>query len=269
MLRISDRVVIAWSKSRDDLNDNPTQYNNDIVYIVSENGGQTWSDEVNITNFIPPDLDCASGDTLICDMDTFRTYTDLSVILDNNDDIHIAFTTVHYYSLEGTISRFSSQIWHWGSDMGYMTPIFAHTAAYFDTNWATDLGDWQYTLQRPNLAIDDETGEALLLFRARGFGQLVRRRRAHAGHLDLQVVERRRSLDDGAQRDEHEYRPIYAAGPEHARTRRLTRDRSHLERRREVLAHVLRSRSGCWRRGGQQPDRRTDVESRALSADSG
>lgn len=162
--RISDRVVIAWSKSRDDLNDNPTQYNNDIVYIVSENGGQTWSDEVNITNFIPPDLDCASGDTLICDMDTFRTYTDLSVILDNNDDIHIAFTTVHYYSLEGTISRFSSQIWHWGSDMGYMTPIFAHTAAYFDTNWATDLGDWQYTLQRPNLAIDDETGELYCCF---------------------------------------------------------------------------------------------------------
>lgn len=162
--RNSNRVVIAWSDSRDDLQGNPTQYNNDIKYIVSEDGGNSWSAQVNVTNFIYADEDCPSGDTLVCDADTFRAYTDVSVILDEDDDIHLAFMTVHYYSLEGTISRYSSQLWHWGSDSGYISPIFAHTAAYFDTNWADDLGDWQYALQRPNLAIDTETGHLYCCF---------------------------------------------------------------------------------------------------------
>lgn len=162
--RHTNRVVMAWAKSRDDLTGDPTQYNNDLIYSVSEDGGDTWGPEVNITNFLYPDEDCASGDTLACDRDTFRVYTDLSLILDEDDDIHIAFTTVHYYSLEGTISRYASQIWHWSSDSGYVSPIFAVTADYADTNWADDLGDWQYVLQRPNLAVDPETGHLYCAF---------------------------------------------------------------------------------------------------------
>ncbi|MCB1060709.1 MAG: T9SS type A sorting domain-containing protein [Calditrichaeota bacterium] len=162
--RHGDRVVMAWSKSRDDLTDNPTQYNNDIVYMVSDDGGDTWGPEVNITNFLYPDTACASGDSLACDRDTFRVYTDLSLLLDESDNIHIAFTTTHYYALEGTISRYSSQIWHWGSDQGYVSPIFAVTAEYGDTNWADDLGDWQYVLQRPNLSIDPTTNDLYCCF---------------------------------------------------------------------------------------------------------
>ncbi len=157
--RISNRVVIAWSKSRDDLTGDPTQYNNDIVYSISEDGGENWAPEVNVTHFIYPDEDCASGDTLVCDADTFRAYTDCSVIFDQDDDIHIAFMTTHYYSLEGTISRYASQVWHWGSDSGYVSPIFAVDATYGDTNWAADIGDWQYVLQRPNLAVDPVTDD--------------------------------------------------------------------------------------------------------------
>ncbi|MBK6764859.1 MAG: T9SS type A sorting domain-containing protein [bacterium] len=162
--RHSDRVVIAWSKSRDDLTADPTQYNNDIVYIVSEDGGLNWSEEVNITNFIYEDVDCASGDTLICDADTFRAYTDMSVVLDENDNIHFAFMTMNYYALEGTISRYAGQIWHWGSDYGYMSPIMALENSYLDTNWADDLGDWQRALQRPNLSVDTETGHLYCAF---------------------------------------------------------------------------------------------------------
>jgi hypothetical protein len=162
--RHSDRVVMAWSKSRDDLTGDPTQYNNDIVYTVSDDGGDTWGPEINITNFLYPDEDCASGDTLACDRDTFRCYTDLSVLLDEQDNVHIAFMTTHYYALEGTISRYSSQIWHWGSDQGYVSPIFAVTATYGDSNWADDLGDWQYVLQRPNLSIDPTTGHLYCCF---------------------------------------------------------------------------------------------------------
>lgn len=162
--RHSHRVVVAWSKSRDDLLDNPTQYNNDIVYMISEDGGINWGPEVNITNFIYEDTDCASGDTLVCDADTFRAYTDMSLMLDENDNIHIAFMTMNYYALEGTISRYAGQIWHWGSDNGFMSPIMALENSYLDTNWADDLGDWQRALQRPNLAIDTETGHLYCCF---------------------------------------------------------------------------------------------------------
>lgn len=162
--RYTDRVVIAWTKSRDTLDNNPTQYNNDVVYSISEDGGLNWAPEINVTNFAYPDWDCASGDTLQCDADTFRAYTDCSVLLDEDDDVHIAFMTTHYYSLEGTISRYSSQIWHWGSDSGYVSPIFAVDATYGDTNWAADLGDWQYVLQRPNLAIDPITNHLYCCF---------------------------------------------------------------------------------------------------------
>lgn len=162
--RHSNRVVISWSKSRDDLNGDPTQYNNDIVYIVSEDGGLNWGQETNITNFIYEDTDCVSGDTVVCDADTFRAYTDMSLLLDENDDIHIAFMTMNYYALEGTISRYAGQIWHYGSDNGFVSPIMALENSYLDTNWADDLGDWQRALQRPNLAIDTATGHLYCCF---------------------------------------------------------------------------------------------------------
>lgn len=162
--RHSNRVVIGWSKSRDTLTANPTQYNNDIVYIVSEDGGVNWSDEINITHFIYEDVECASQDTLICDADTFRAYTDMSIVLDENDNIHIAFMTMNYYALEGTISRYAGQIWHWGSDYGYVSPIMALENSYLDTNWADNIGDWQRALQRPNLSVDTETGHLYCAF---------------------------------------------------------------------------------------------------------
>ncbi|MCB9358229.1 MAG: T9SS type A sorting domain-containing protein [Calditrichaeota bacterium] len=192
--RQSNRVVIAWSDTRDDLTDpnvDPTQYNNDIKYIISEDGGDNWSEPVNVTHFIYPDEDCASGDTLVCDADTFRSYTDCSVIFDEDDDIHIAFMTVHYYSLEGTISRYASQIWHWSSDSGYVSPIFAVDASYGDTNWADDLGDWQYVLQRPNLAIDTETDELYCCF------VLADENNWSAGGIPMQDVWVSKSGDDG------------------------------------------------------------------------
>jgi hypothetical protein len=154
--RHSNRVVVAWSDSRDTLT---TQHNNDIYYMVSEDGGVNWGEPVNVTNFIAPDWDCASQDTVVCDRDTFRVYTDLSLLLDEQDNIHIAFTTKMYYSLEGLISVYASQIWHWGSNYGYYSPIRAVSSDYINANWAADLGDWQLILQRPNLSIDPTNGD--------------------------------------------------------------------------------------------------------------
>jgi hypothetical protein len=157
--RNSDRVVIAWAKSRDGLlpQDSATQRNNDIVYMVSEDGGLNWGSEINITNFEAPDYECLSADTAECDRDTFRVYTDLSVIFDPDDNIHIAFTTTCYWALEGTVSRYASQIWHWSDRCDEISPIRAITPDYLTENWALEIGDWQYILQRPSLSCDDVT----------------------------------------------------------------------------------------------------------------
>ena len=173
--RYTNRVVIAWAKSRDDLSiaDSATQRNNDVSYVISEDGGLNWGEEINITNFEEPDWECLSADTVECDKDSFRVYTDLSLVLDRDDFIHIAFTTSCYWALEGTISRYASQIWHWSdrssdcTEGGEISPIRALTPDYYTANWALDIGDWQYVLQRPNLCCDDVTGDLYCCYQNR------------------------------------------------------------------------------------------------------
>ncbi len=153
--KTSDRVVIAWSKSRDDLANSPSQYNNDLWMIVSEDGGVNWGPEINITNFIYPDYPCASGDTLECDKDTFRVYTDCNVIFDAEDNVHTAFTTCYFYELEGMINIVFSDIWHWSEEIPEFSPV-AH--GYFDSSEWIEPGAWQRVVHRPCLSVDWTTG---------------------------------------------------------------------------------------------------------------
>jgi hypothetical protein len=73
---VSDRVVLAYAKPHD----TTTQWRNDIVYFVSEDG-ITWdwdNGKINITEY------GLEGDSL-------WAYTDLDVLIDLNDCIHIAW----------------------------------------------------------------------------------------------------------------------------------------------------------------------------------
>lgn len=163
---ISDRVVIAWSQPRSEniqIDSLRTQHDNDLYIIVSEDGGYNWGAMQNVTDFAYADEDCPGGDTLACDRDTFRLYTDCDVILDASDNIHVAFTTKHYFSLEGTISRTFSEIWHWSDN----TDVFSNiTKGEFGINWEDstwnspwmDAGAWQLMVQRPSLSLDPVTG---------------------------------------------------------------------------------------------------------------
>ena len=145
--------MIAYSHSRDDLADNPSQYNNDLYMLVSEDGGLNWGPKINVTNFIYPDVDCVSQDTLECDKDTMRVYTDVTAIFDADDNIHLGFTTCMLYELEGTINIVFSDIWHWGEDYNEFTPI-AHGIYNLDSaNWV-DPGAWQRVMHRPNFSYD-------------------------------------------------------------------------------------------------------------------
>jgi hypothetical protein len=157
--RVSNRMAIVWSKSQDDLLDDPSQYNNDLYMMVSEDGGMNWGNEINITEFEQPDYDCASGDTAECNKDTFRVYTDMSVIFDWDDNIHIAFTTSFLWSLEGIINVAESDVWHWDETFLEFSPI-AHGEFGDSTYWSLpdSPGAWQRMVQRPSLCVDGVTG---------------------------------------------------------------------------------------------------------------
>ena len=178
--KTSERVAIVWSHSRDNLSDsaNRTQYNNDLYYKLSEDGGLNWGENVNLTHFIPP-LDTFPqvwdstlqewvNDTLTANQDTNRVYTDCDALFDLNDNLHIAFTTANFYSWEETISRFNSDIWHWSEGMpdeiGHVAGMRFRPVqdTLIETCWPLggdwDIGPWQRMTQRPSLACDWQTG---------------------------------------------------------------------------------------------------------------
>jgi len=160
--KISNRVAILWSKSRDDLNEiepGPSQYNNDLYAMISEDGGLNWAPEFNITDFAYPDLDCASGDTAVCNRDTFRVYTDMTAIFDGEDVLHTCFTTCYLYELEGLINIVFSDIWHWDEQyQEFANVVHGWYDLESDSAQWVDPGAWQRHVHRPNLSLDWETG---------------------------------------------------------------------------------------------------------------
>jgi hypothetical protein len=156
--QLSDRVAIVWSDTRDVPIDSATQYNNDAVAIISEDGGYNWGPRINITNFTAADMDCPSGDTVVCDRDTFRSYDDVAALFDQNDHLHVAFTTCPYYSIEGLIGVIFSDIWHWDEVNQEFSLICHSNADTLDWNASNRAGAWQRMAQRPSLAIDRTTG---------------------------------------------------------------------------------------------------------------
>ena len=154
--RHSERCAVAWCHPMDSL-----QINNEIYLRVSEDGGHNWNESINITQWTPWDSDCyhSGGDPLDCDRDTFRCYTDVSVLLDEYDFIHIAFTTTGFWwylpgeSDSGFTDAAKSMIYHWNEELGLTYSLVAN-------GWYEGYtpGAWQRNVQRPSLAEDPETG---------------------------------------------------------------------------------------------------------------
>ena len=159
----TDRVVMGWPHPR---TISGGQINNDIFLRISENSGDSWSDNLNITNFVPGDTACLdeTGNWTYCVHDTFRAYTDLSLLFDEEDVIHAAFTTRLYYEFDdsehdpfGWISQ--SGIWHWNEATEHFSLVAG--AFHFQTvedSILVDNGAWQLNVQRPSLAIDTTSG---------------------------------------------------------------------------------------------------------------
>ncbi len=166
--RHSERVVIAYTRPML----RPEQYPeapgwhqrfNEVYICISEDGGLNWEEPVNITRWTPPDPVCyyETQDALLCDRDTLRAYTDCAVILDDEDFIHVAFTTTGFWwYLPGetdsvAVTYSASLIWHWNEEWD----AFSLAAeAWYEADPPSVCGAWQYRAQRPNLAIDPTTG---------------------------------------------------------------------------------------------------------------
>jgi len=157
----SSRVAMAWVYFS-----SAPGYGPDIYYKTSEDGGVTWGDPVNVTNYPPIDTSCVShgGEIAICNQDTIRPHVDLSVILDQNDVVHIAFMARGFYywlNVNGVDSVGPwlqndgvSSIWHWDETHQEFNIIAERT----DGTLNHQLGLVQALCQRPSLAVDTTTG---------------------------------------------------------------------------------------------------------------
>ncbi|TKJ40855.1 hypothetical protein CEE37_07795 [candidate division LCP-89 bacterium B3_LCP] len=158
---VSDRIAFAWTYCRDDGFPTPggeySQRNNDIYYLIDEDGvDPNWSQAINLTDFLPPDLSFLP-DTTLADMDTIRAYTDLSAFFDQDDYLHIAFTTPSFFELEGTTYWHASLIWHWSEQ--YPDDFHLIHDAFVDWDWNNvDCGAWNVKAQKPSLGQDPTTG---------------------------------------------------------------------------------------------------------------
>jgi hypothetical protein len=162
--RHSDRVALAYTKIRyyPPIEVDTTQHNNDVYLFISEDG-TTWDfgDPINVTNFIPPDLSLLP-DTIAADRDTFRVYNDISLLFDENDNIHVAFTVEWEDIIGGFVSINNSMIYHWTdatNNYGLIADGFWGATPYA-------CGNWQKFVQRPNLAIDPDNGDLYCTYMA-------------------------------------------------------------------------------------------------------
>ncbi|MCP4631499.1 MAG: T9SS type A sorting domain-containing protein, partial [candidate division Zixibacteria bacterium] len=132
--RVDDKVAIVYTKPIDD-GDEPNQYNNDAVYIESEDG-ITWDyeDIINITNYQWED--------------TIRAYTDIDAVYDFNGSLHVVWNTSGYFADDGTITVDACFLWHWSEATGI--------SMMFDAWHPSFPGSWNRSACKMSIAVDED-----------------------------------------------------------------------------------------------------------------
>lgn len=132
---VSDKVVLAYC----DPNDTTTQWNNDIVYYVSEDG-QSWNwryGKINVTNYTSDD-------------DSLWAYTDCDVIIDYNDNVHLVWNASRIDS--DNYVAYRTYLFHYCDDSGEITEITHHPELGFD-----DIcGDWSRPICKMSLGCSEQ-----------------------------------------------------------------------------------------------------------------
>ncbi len=158
--RHTQKVAVAW------LNDSLGSISGNNVYLrVSEDAGQTWGPVRNLTNFQIIDTNCVTNgfDIAVCNGDTLRPWIDLSVLVDDNDIAHVAFSVSswYYWWTDGSVGPYTlsarpSMIFHW--DEFNNTYDFVADGWYGHNDSTASLGVNQLMCHRPNLSQDPATG---------------------------------------------------------------------------------------------------------------
>ena len=119
------------------------QYDHDVFYRLSTNGGVTWGSRINLTNYQPYPVD------------SVRAYCNTHAIFDNSDNLHIFWAgrmvTDNYYD--------ASNIFHWDEVSGNTVKVNSPSTYYSSDWWITvtgggDFGAWRMPADQPQAAID-------------------------------------------------------------------------------------------------------------------
>ena len=158
--RHSNRVAFVYTDIRESIDGDTNQYNNDLYLVVSEDGiNWDFNDYINLSDFIYPDT-LLLPDTLAANKDTLRAYADASILFDEDDNIHVAFTTPKYDEIRGLVSINNSLIWHWSDEFNYCSLV----ADGWFGGVPFECGAWQRFVQRPCIAIDESTGDLFITY---------------------------------------------------------------------------------------------------------
>ncbi|RKX20054.1 MAG: hypothetical protein DRP26_02370 [Candidatus Zixiibacteriota bacterium] len=136
---VSDKVIIAYTHPTD----YETQWHNDIMYILSEDG-ISWDfryGKVNITNYLQ-------------DNDSLWAYTDMDVIFDYNDNFHLIWNAQTIDS-DGYI-QWNTRLFHYNSateeiNLIHMWPL--------EDVWIVgcDCGAWNRPICKMNMGVQEGT----------------------------------------------------------------------------------------------------------------
>jgi len=145
--RHSDRVAFVYAHP---MYVNGNHHGDDVYLVISEDG-VTWdfSHPINVTDFILPDSAGQNGDTL-------TAFGDCSLLLDDMDDIHVAFTTVG----RNQPNPCNSMIWHWTEVTGYYSLVA--DGWYGNVQYACGVGS--HFVQRPCLAVEETSRDLFITY---------------------------------------------------------------------------------------------------------
>jgi hypothetical protein len=123
------------------------QMDNDVWYVLSDDGGVTWGPHINITNYQPSD--------------TVRAYCDVNAVFDDNDYLHIVWAgrrvdSAGYYQ--------ASKIFHWDEFNDTITVVNSPSIYYNEPGgwWiegaAGGVGARRMPVDHPQLVSDTTNG---------------------------------------------------------------------------------------------------------------
>ncbi|MDP8206668.1 MAG: T9SS type A sorting domain-containing protein [Candidatus Electryonea clarkiae] len=162
-----ERVAVAALINRARLlgEEEPDWFDQDLYIWINEDRGNDWDWDIesamNITDFIDPDPELLP-DSLAASTDTFRCYMETSLFFDEDNVLHVSFSTMGYKYYYGTGYR-TAQLWYWNEENRDMVRV---ADGDFWNN--TNTGANNIMIQRPSLYKDPDSGWLYILYQQMG-----------------------------------------------------------------------------------------------------